>query len=715
MLKTSFRRLSFYLPFVIIGSVFISGLIISLTGNFTTSNIILDVEKKELETVLKNRSFQLSEYLNSIKEDLRIMRSSPTTAQAAVEFTEAWNKLSNHKDYLQKHYINENPHPTGSKEKLDAADDGSEYSKVHGKFHPWFREFLYTRGYYDVFVFDLEGNLVYSVFKELDYATNLNTGEWKQTDLGNAFRASNNQPAGSVKFFDFQPYKPSYDAPASFISTPIYDTQQKQVGVLVFQMPIDRINNIMKNEIGLGETGDSFIVGQDKLMRSDSRFSEESTILKKEVFGNAVLNALENQSGILTDFSEDANANLVTAYIPFEFEKAKWALIIQKHESEIFEPVAEVNLIFTILLTVATLLIGLAGYYISKGITKPMGQLVGYIKKLENNETDFVIDDKPTKHEIDQIVTAVKSFQIKTVENEKLVSQQENEARDKEEKQQRVEDMVEEFKSKTENIMSRISDFSQKLQLSSTSIEGSIKNVNQLTQDVSQASHSTSSTVQSVASATEEMSSTVEGISRIINSSTENVNSAVSSVGNADTLANTLAEASEEITSILGVIQDITNQITLLSLNATIESARAGEAGKGFAVVASEVKNLAEQTSKAADGISSQITNVQDISKQVIDVLNNVKESVYKIDEFSGEISTNVNQQNSATYEIAENMQMASTNVENINGNIQSIKESSDTAQNVVTEFLEVTDQFSKESEELSSEIKQFISNIQAA
>ena len=100
----------------------------------------------------------------------------------------------------------------------------------------------------------MEGDLIYTVFKELDYATNLQSGEFRDTDLGNAFRAARDAAQrDSHHFFDFKPYAPSHGAPASFISTPILDRDGKLQGVLVFQMPIDRLNQVMQTSAGMGE------------------------------------------------------------------------------------------------------------------------------------------------------------------------------------------------------------------------------------------------------------------------------------------------------------------------------------------------------------------------------------------------------------------------------------------------------------------------------
>jgi hypothetical protein len=115
------------------------------------------------------------------------------------------------------------------------------------------------------------------VFKEVDYATSLLTGPYKDTNFAEVFKAASEaDDKDFTRLVDFAPYYPSYNAPASFIASPIFDGDKK-IGVLVFQMPIDRINDIMTSKhnwknIGLGETGETYIVGDDFTMRNQSRF-----------------------------------------------------------------------------------------------------------------------------------------------------------------------------------------------------------------------------------------------------------------------------------------------------------------------------------------------------------------------------------------------------------------------------------------------------------
>jgi methyl-accepting chemotaxis protein len=124
---------------------------------------------------------------------------------------------------LQNLYISENQHPTGEKHLLDAANDKTLYSQTHKQYHPTIRQFLEEFGYYDIFLVDAEtGFVVYSVFKEVDYATNLKTGPYKNSGIGKVFNKAlmTNDPS-AVVIEDFSSYEPSYNASASFIASPI--------------------------------------------------------------------------------------------------------------------------------------------------------------------------------------------------------------------------------------------------------------------------------------------------------------------------------------------------------------------------------------------------------------------------------------------------------------------------------------------------------------
>jgi hypothetical protein len=267
---------------------------------------------------------------------------------------------------LQYHYISNNPYPTGQKSALDNARDGSAYSKAHAIYHPVMRSFLEKFGYYDIFLIDdVTGYMVYSVFKEVDFGTSLLTGVYSNTNFGRVVKDAAESPdLNFVKLIDFEPYDPSYWAPASFIARPVYD-EGKKIGILVFQMPINKINQLLTGnnkwkEDGLGESGETFIVGHDFKMRSVSReLTEDShsyfnklrswgysdgtirqikkintNILLEKIHAESVYKALQGETGTLLEKDELGTEKLY-AYAPLEIPDVRWALVSQMKEEEV--------------------------------------------------------------------------------------------------------------------------------------------------------------------------------------------------------------------------------------------------------------------------------------------------------------------------------------------------------------------------------------------
>ena len=132
-----------------------------------------------------------------------------------------------------------------------------------------FKNFIERFGYYDLFIIDNEtNNIVYTVYKEIDFASSISSKAFKNTNLAIAFNSVKNAANCNIsKLVDYKPYHPSYNAHSSFIACPIFDGV-KQIGVLAFQMPIDKINDIMTNnqqweKVGLGKSGETYIIAED--------------------------------------------------------------------------------------------------------------------------------------------------------------------------------------------------------------------------------------------------------------------------------------------------------------------------------------------------------------------------------------------------------------------------------------------------------------------
>lgn len=245
---------------------------------------------------------------------------------------------------LQYGYINENPAELGSKHEMDNSALTISYDQVHRDVHPSMRQYLETFGYYDIFVVDSEsGDVIYSVYKELDYATNLYNGPYANSGLAEVFKAAK-QLAGKDQYVmtDYAMYTPSYEAPASFIASPIVDKGQ-QIGVLVFQLPLDSISGIMNSREGFGETGEAYLVGSDKLLRSDThKHADEFNVSNSFKNGitvdtKAVNLGLDGSTHVLRT-ENYLNEPTITGTTRVDFGALDWAIVVDIEAGELMKP-----------------------------------------------------------------------------------------------------------------------------------------------------------------------------------------------------------------------------------------------------------------------------------------------------------------------------------------------------------------------------------------
>lgn len=707
-------RISQKLPLTIIGIAVLSSIIISAILVSRASTELFYSAEQKLIALKVSRKEALKHYLDSIDQDLSSLSQNEYVREALLRFDVAWDELGgNQERQLQGLYIENNPHPTGEKENLDYATDGSAYSAAHKKYHPWFRHFLRQRDYYDIFLFDTDGNLIYTVFKELDYATNLNTGKYKDSDLGNAFRAARDNPErDNQSFFDFKPYAPSHGAAASFISQPILHDDGSLAGVLVFQMPIARINAVMQVKAGLGESGETYLVGSDFLMRSDSRFSEESTILKTKVEGETVKLALAGEEGVqvVLDYR---GIPVLSAYGLLDYHGTKWAVLAEIDEAEVLQPVTGMKRFALLAVLALIVVVAAISVFLARRVAKPISNMTGAMKRIAEGDVNVSVPGLERSDEIGAMAQATQVFKENAIEKTMLEKeQQEAKKRAEEERKKVLRDLADDFEKKVGSVIQTITSAASGMSRTAESMQGVVTVANEKSSNVASASEETNQNVQAVASASEEMSASVNEISQQLSNTTKVVHDSVQKVESTDETAQQLSSAAGRIGTVVEMIQGIAEQINLLALNATIESARAGEAGKGFAVVASEVKNLANQASKAVEEIGQEIDNMQTVSESVIGVLHDIKEGVNEISSYTNNVSAAVEEQSAATKEIASNMSTASAGVSSIVSDITGVTDATQQADTAAAEVLKASQELSKQSEVLSKEVDVFLAEI---
>jgi methyl-accepting chemotaxis protein len=587
---------------------------------------------------------------------------------------------------LQQVFIGANDAPLGEKDAMLASPEGSVYDAVHARYHPVIRDYQRRFGYYDIFLVEPErGHVVYSVFKELDYATSLDSGPYAGTGLAEAYRLARAASSADASFLtDFRPYLPSYDAPASFISSPIFDGDT-MVGVLVFQMPVEKINQIMTHggeweRSGLGASGETYLVGADFSMRSDGRLLLENpeayaatlrevgtngdviermlakgtTIGLQSVDSEGTREALAGSSGF-GEFEDYRGVSVLSAYRPVELKGLNWAVMSEIDADEALAPVAELRsavirstLVLCLLALVAGALLGRA---FSGVLFQPIKEVINTVNGIARGDGDLrqrlpeegapeIVELTHGVNAFIESIDAAFSRLLKSVVRLVPMSQELREVNTT------LSVLTEDQKNQAEAVNLCIQDTRNSTQ----AVDEELAQIGKATvvgqQVVARSSDSVSVVQRSMTALSGDIDSTVQAIDQ-------------------------LKSGTDRIETVIDVISDIAEQTKLLALNATIEAARAGEAGKGFAIVADEVRGLAAQTNDSTSEIADMVRGIQASMESVVRLMKSGKES-------ADESTQQVDKATRHLSEVSDAMATISERVSRINAAISAQREGFD-------------------------------------
>ena len=550
-----------------------------------------------------------------------------------------------------------------------------EYQKITQQLGKNVINFCEDSGFSDVYMIcATHGHVMFSCSRQPDLGTSLNFGPYKDSGLARLWKKI--VKTGKPAVVDFEPYPPLNNKPVMFAGYPVFGNNDAVTGVFAFEITVDPINAIMNERDGMNKTEETYLVGPDRLMRSDS-FLNPGRASVKGSFANpdtgkvdteAVREALSGHSGEKQITSYDGR-QVLSAYAPMRIDELNWTILSETEKNEAYGVLDSLDWMMVIVTVLVILVITLLAFMITRSITYPVNKSTRFAQRISEYDFTELLD----MNQDDEIGILSRALNLMVTNLKKMIGQ--------------IAEGVETLSASSTELSAISRQMSANASLTydqSSNVAVSAEQMSVSMASIAAAAEQASGNVNMVAAASEEMTATINEIAKSAEKARVMTNRAVSDAQGASETVHNLGKAAHEIGKVTETIADISDQTNLLALNATIEAARAGDAGRGFAVVANEIKDLAKQTAGATQEIKNKIDGIQETTSGTVARIQQISCVINDINEIVSSIAAAVEEQSITTNDIAGSVLHAAQGIHEVT---QNVAESSQVAQTIAKDI----------------------------
>ncbi len=402
---------------------------------------------------------------------------------------------------------------------------------------------------------------------------------------------------------------------------------------------------------------------------------------------------------------------------PMRFGNAEgaWSLVVAVPMTSIMAEAQRLSLVTVLIGLLGAVLAGIGAWVVGRGIARPVKGMTASMAQLAGGKLEIAIPAMNQHDEVGEMARAVDVFKQNMIRAKALDEAQKREWAEREARAQRLEVLHQGFEQRGAVLIESLTQATGQLQSTAQSLNDIADETTQQSISVSASAEQSTRNVETMAAATEELTASISELGRQVAQASGSSESALAEMSRTEDMIRGLADSSAKIGSVVQLINAIAHQTNLLALNATIEAARAGEAGKGFAVVAGEVKNLANQTARATEEISTQIGAVQSSTHDAVNAIAQVSGRIDEIHHIATGIAEAMDEQMAATREIARNAQEAATGTRDISASISRVTTGAEETVAASTQVLSSAQSLEAEAQDMRGVVETFLRDVRAA